>query len=114
MKKIIIAAMVVLAFAVAAFAAAGPATINLADKFGVTAPTKPAVNFPHAFHQTKNQCTECHLTAAGGALKSVKTGAAFAPKGIKGMNNPVHNEFCWECHTKKNVPQGKSCTKCHK
>lgn len=114
MKQVIIAAMVVFAFALAAFAA-GPATINLQKEWGVTGGTKSAVVFPHQFHQTKNQCTECHMTAAGGALKSVKTGAAFNPKGtIKGMSNPAHNEFCWACHTKKNVPQGKACSKCHK
>lgn len=115
MKKVIIAVMVVFTFALVAFAAAGPETVDLQKAWNVAAPTKKAVVFPHRFHQSKNQCTECHMTAAGGALKSVKTGAAFNPKGnVKGMNNVAHSEFCWECHTKKNVPQGKSCAKCHK
>lgn len=113
MKKVIIAIMVVFAFAVVAIAA-GPATIDLSKEWGVAAPTKKAVMFPHDKHQAKNQCTDCHLKAEGGALKNQKTGAEFKPANIKGMKNAAHDEFCWECHVKKNVPQGKSCTKCHK
>jgi hypothetical protein len=56
------------------------------------------------------------MTDKGGVLKNQKTGAAFEPAkaGIKGMKNAAHDDFCWECHVAKKVPQGKSCNKCHK
>ncbi|MGE4265806.1 MAG: cytochrome c3 family protein [Deferribacterales bacterium] len=115
MKKVIISMMVVFAFALVAYAAAtGPATIDLAQKFEVAAPTKKAVQFPHATHQSKLQCVDCHTSDKGGALKNQKTGAALELKGIKGMKNAAHDDFCWACHVAKKVPQGKSCTKCHK
>jgi hypothetical protein len=116
MKKLIVAMMVVCFAVFAAAAASGPETIDLAAKFVNGTPKKPAVQFPHAFHQTKNECTECHMTAEGGALKSIKTGAELKLEGsIKAgaMKNDAHNEFCWECHVAKKVPQGKSCNKCH-
>ncbi|TCK60515.1 cytochrome c3 family protein [Seleniivibrio woodruffii] len=114
MKKVIIAMMVVFTFALVAYAA-GPATIDLAKEWS-TPTTKKAVMFPHDKHQAKLKCVDCHMTEKGGTLKNQKTGAAFEPAklGIKGMKNPAHDEFCWECHTAKSVPQGKSCTKCHK
>lgn len=117
MKKVIISMMVVFTFALVAYAAAnGPATIDLAKEFNVAAPTKKAVQFPHAVHQSKLQCVDCHMTDKGGVLKNQKTGAAFEPAkaGIKGMKNAAHDDFCWECHVAKKVPQGKSCNKCHK
>ncbi|MGE4318191.1 MAG: cytochrome c3 family protein [Deferribacterales bacterium] len=122
MKKVILAVMVVFAFALVAIAANnGPATIDLAKEWGLQTSKKP-VQFPHAVHQSKNQCTDCHVKAEGGALKSVKTGAPLDPKALVaagtlkkgGMKNAIHDEFCWECHVQKKVPQGKSCTKCHK
>jgi len=114
MKKILIAMLVVFAIALVAFAAdKGPETINLADKWEVKA-KKPAVIFPHAFHQTKNECTECH--AADGSLVSID-GKAIAPKGTLKpgkKDKVVHNEFCIKCHKAKKVKKGSSCNTCHK
>lgn len=115
MKKILIA-MLVVCFAVAAAIAAGPAKIDL--KTWVDGePTKPAVNFPHDVHQEKNECTDCHMSAEGGALKNIKAGSgelnfegAIKSKVTK---NSAHDDFCWACHVEKKVPQGKSCNKCH-
>lgn len=121
MKKIFVAVLVVFAFALVAFAATGPETINLAEKWGLT-PKKAAVVFPHAIHQKNNQCTDCHLSAEGGAIKDIKTGAALDPKALVASGDlkagktkhVIHDDFCWECHVKKNVPKGKSCNTCHK
>ncbi|ADD68540.1 cytochrome c3 [Denitrovibrio acetiphilus DSM 12809] len=121
MKKIVIAMLVVFSVALVAFAATSPEKVNLAEQWGLDT-KKPAVEFPHAFHQTKNECIECHMTAEGGALKSIKTGKEFNPKALvasgdikKGKTkNPAHDEFCWECHKAKKVPKGKSCSTCHK
>jgi hypothetical protein len=121
MRKIAIAFLVVFSMSLVAIAAAGPEKINLATTWGLET-KKSAVEFPHAFHQTKNQCTECHMTAEGGALKSIKTGQAIDPKAMVasgalkpgGTKNAIHDEFCWQCHVTKKVPKGKSCTTCHK
>jgi hypothetical protein len=119
MKKIAIAMLVIFSVALVAFAA-GPESINLAEKWGI-APKKPAVVFPHALHQTKNQCVECHATPEGGALKNI-AGATIDPAALVasgnlkpgGMKNDIHDEFCWKCHVEKKVPKGKSCNTCHK
>ncbi len=82
----------------------GPDTINLAEKWEVKA-KKPAVMFPHAFHQTKNECTECHATAEGGPLKNLD-GKTIAPAGTlkPGKKDKlVHDEFCFKCHKAKKV-----------
>jgi hypothetical protein len=80
------------------------------------------VVFPHAVHQAKNECTECHVSAEGGALKNLKKGgeidgkALVAAKKLKTgkTKNPIHDEFCWVCHKAKKVKKGKSCNTCHK
>jgi len=122
MKKIAVAILVVFSVALVAFAASGPEKINLAEKWGLET-KKQAVEFPHAFHQTKNECTECHMTAEGGALKNLdKDGATLDPKALVaagelkkgGTKNPIHDDFCWKCHKEKKVPKGKSCSTCHK
>jgi len=116
MKKIAIAILVVFSVALMAFAAAGPETINLAEKWGLEATSKPAVEFPHAFHQSKNKCTECHATDEGGAIQNIE-GKAIAPAGTlsKGKKDKtVHDEFCIKCHKEKKVPKGTSCNTCHK
>jgi hypothetical protein len=120
MKKIAVAMMVVFV-AMIAFAASGPAEINLAEKWGLDV-KKPAVVFPHDKHQAKNECIECHVAADGGALKNLKKGGELDAKGLiaagkvkKGKTkNPIHDEFCWECHKEKKVKKGKSCNTCHK
>ena len=120
MKKftvLFVTLLIASAFVFAAFAASGPDTVDLGKKWVDGDPKKPAVMFPHAFHQTKNECTECHMTAEGGSLKSIKTGKEinFDGKIGKGKtSNDAHKEFCWECHVAKKVPSGKSCSKCHK
>lgn len=114
MKNIILA-MVVVCFAVFGAIAAGPEKVDLA-KWVEGTPSKPAAQFPHAFHAEKNQCVECHMTAEGGALKNLKTGAQVNFAGAvkeKATKNEAHDAFCWECHVAKKVPQGKSCNKCH-
>lgn len=115
MKKFLILCAV-LSFAIAVVAAEkGPAVIDLSKEFGVTKTTKKPVQFPHEFHQSKNQCTECHLSAEGGKeLKSIKTGEKLVLGEVKGTKNAAHDEFCWACHEAKKVPSGKSCNKCHK
>ncbi len=114
MKKLIVA-MIVVCFAVAAAVAAGPAKIDL-KTWVAGEPSKPAVQFPHDVHQTKNQCTDCHVKEDGGALKNLKAGGDVNFKGavkVKATKNEAHDNFCWECHVAKKVPQGKSCNKCH-
>ncbi|TYB36680.1 MAG: cytochrome c3 family protein [Flexistipes sinusarabici] len=115
MKKLFVILSIMI-FAVIAYAAQkGPETIKMTEVFNVPKTTKKAVEFPHAFHQTKNECTECHMSPEGGKeLKNINTGEKLEVGAVKGIMNPVHKNFCWACHTKKNVPQGKSCTKCHK
>jgi hypothetical protein len=112
MKKILVVITIV-AFALVAYAAnKGPAEIALSTKFDIPKMTKKAVKFPHALHQSKNECTECHLSAEGGALKSSK-GGELKPGKVKGTSNKLHKEFCWPCHKAKKVKKGKSCSKCH-
>ncbi|UOD34540.1 cytochrome c3 family protein [Deferribacteraceae bacterium V6Fe1] len=115
MKKIL-ALIAVLSFALVVFAAEkGPETIDLSKAFNVEKTTKKPVAFPHAFHQTKNECTECHMSAEGGkALKNINTGAQLEVGTVKGTSNNVHKEFCWACHKAKKVKSGTSCNKCHK
>ncbi|KAA0257972.1 cytochrome c3 family protein [Deferribacter autotrophicus] len=114
MKKVSVV-LAILAFAVTVIAGQGPEVIDLSKSFNVPKTTKKAVKFPHWFHQTKNECTECHLSADGGKdLKSAKTGKKLTAGVVKGTANKVHKEFCWPCHKAKKVPKGKSCNKCHK
>lgn len=115
MKKIAVL-LTVLIFAAVAFAAnKGPAEIDMSTKFEIPKMTKKAVMFPHAKHQDKNDCTECHMTAEGGALKNLKKGKSgeLKPGKVKGAGNKVHKEFCFPCHKKKKVKKGTSCKKCH-
>lgn len=120
MRKIAVAILVVFSVALVAVAASGPESINLAESWGLEV-KKKAVVFPHALHQEKNECTECHATAEGGALKNIK-GESIDPKALiasgdlkkGGTKNPIHDDFCWECHKEKKVPKGKSCSTCHK
>ena len=114
MKKIAVI-LTMFIFAIAAYAVdKGPATMDLSKRFNVPKTTKKAVQFPHAMHQKNNECTDCHMTAEGGALKNQKTGKEFNPGVVKGTSNKVHKEFCWDCHKKKKVKKGKSCNTCHK
>lgn len=65
----------------------------------------------HTLHQSKNECTECHVTADGGALKNIKKGGELDPKGLVaagklkkgGTKNDIHDNFCWECHKAKKL-----------
>ncbi|BAI80297.1 multiheme c-type cytochrome [Deferribacter desulfuricans SSM1] len=113
MKKLFIL-LALIVFSSIVIAGQGPEVIDLSKKFNVPKTTKKVVKFPHWFHQTKNQCTECHLDANGGKLKNIKKGGEFNPGVVKGTGNKVHKEFCWPCHKAKKVPRGKSCNKCHK
>ena len=92
-------------FTVMAAVDPGAASINLKTAWSVEGKQKDVV-FDHVFHQTNNECTECHDTAEGGN---------FTPPGeFKGMDqkNAAHN-FCWPCHNDKKVSVKKVCTKCH-
>lgn len=107
MKKwvLIITMLIFSVTTVMAAANNGQPSINLKEAWNVTGKQKDVI-FDHAFHQTNNECTACHATAEGGA---------FVPSGeIKGMDqkNAAHN-FCWTCHTEKNVSVKKTCVKCH-
>jgi hypothetical protein len=109
MKKIIVFSVVCL-FSIVTMALAvdnGAAEINLKDTWKVEGKQKPVI-FPHATHQSNNECVECHATAEGGNFA--------LPGTIAGQNeeNAAHN-FCWTCHTKKNNTKVKKiCTRCHK
>jgi c(7)-type cytochrome triheme protein len=108
-RFLLVVAVIFVLVTIAAAVDNGPATINLREAWSVEAVKQKGkdVVFDHAFHQTNNECTECHETAAGGKWK---------PQGeIKEMNekNAAH-KYCWDCHTKKDVKQVKKvCTKCH-
>ena len=94
----------------------GPETIDLSKSFNVKNKTQKASIFPHRFLQEalEYQCDLCHMSKEGGALKDQNTGKELKVAEVKGAGNPVHTNFCWPCHTKMNVPQGRVCTKCHK
>lgn len=111
MKKLVTLAS---ALAIASIAFANPATIDLSKAFNVASPTKKAVQFQHAAHQKNNQCTDCHMDAAGGKKLKGANGKELVIKEVKGTANTIHKEFCWPCHEKKQVKAGKSCTTCHK
>ncbi|MBZ4647071.1 MAG: multiheme C-type cytochrome [Clostridia bacterium] len=115
MKKIL-ALIAVLSFALVVFAAdKGPETIDLSKSFNYEKTTKKPVMFPHAFHQTKVECAECHMSAEGGKeLKNINTGDILKVTKLVGTANDVHKEFCWPCHKAKKVKSGTSCNKCHK
>jgi len=115
MKKLL-ALLSILAFASIVFALdKGPAEIDMTTVFDVPKTTQKPVTFPHAFHQENNDCEECHMSPEGGKdLRNIKTGEKLEIGVVKGTMNDVHKNFCWECHTKKRVPAGKACTKCHK
>ncbi len=86
--------------------ASGPETIDLKARHHIEG-KKPAVVFPHKLHQEKLECTKCHGSPEGGALK-------VEIKKVKGMGNDFHKKFCWPCHVEMKVPKGKSCSTCHK
>jgi len=114
MKKLLVIMSIMIFASVVYAEEKGPETIKMTDVFNVPKTTKKVVEFPHAFHQTKNECSECHLDPEGGdGLKNINTGKKLEVEEVSGIMNPVHKNFCWACHTKKNVPQGKSCNKCH-
>ena len=87
----------------------GPETMDLKERFAVEG-IKPAVIFSHHKHQEKlnQQCIKCHVSEGGGGKLAVE----FENK--KGISNDFHKKFCWPCHVEMNVPNGKSCTLCHK
>ncbi|MCX8083343.1 MAG: cytochrome c family protein [Calditerrivibrio sp.] len=111
MKKLAIL-FSIMAISVVAFA--NPETIDLSKSFKVDKPTKKAVVFPHKAHQAKNQCTDCHMDAKGGKDLKAANGQKLVPGEVKGVKNAIHENFCFPCHEKKQVKNGKSCTTCHK
>lgn len=95
----------------------GPETIDLSKTFNVKNLAQKPVIFPHRFLQEslEYQCDLCHMSKQGGGpLKDQNTGKELKIAEIKGVGNPLHTNFCWPCHTKMNVPQGRVCNKCHK
>lgn len=95
----------------------GPAEIDLTKTLSVPNRVQKPVIFPHRFLQEalEYQCDLCHMSKEGGLpLKNQNTGKELTLTTITGVANPMHNEFCWPCHTKLNVPQGRVCSKCHK
>lgn len=73
--------------------AKGPAEITIKTEAG----KKPA-KFPHAKHQGKNECADCHKSDKYPADKkwSMKNG----------------HDFCQGCHKEKGAPV--TCATCHK
>lgn len=98
MKKMVLCSALALAVAFGAFGVAsaedkGPADITLKSAAG----KKPAV-FPHAKHQAKMKCDDCHKNPNYPADKKwdMKKG----------------HGLCQDCHKKSNGPN--KCTDCHK
>lgn len=105
----IMAVTFVFAGTLCAQAKKAPATITLTPKVKSMAP----VTFNHEKHSTQFKCTDCHATAAGGALKTAdaKPNAFHVAMAKSGL--------CVDCHVKeaaatppKKTP--KLCNDCHK
>lgn len=115
MKKLL-ALISIMSFALIVFAVEkGPEIIDLSKEFNIENPSKKPVMFQHALHQTKNECTDCHMSANGGKqLINTKTGELFVVEKTKGIGNDWHQNFCFPCHERMKVQGGKSCNTCHK
>lgn len=114
---VVIASLIIVASAVA-FAevspakGVGPETINLSSL--ATEHTKKDVIFPHWKHQKalNNACTRCHGSA--NKLVDQKTGKLLDVTKVASFANPIHNNFCFECHARERVVQvGRNCNSCH-
>ncbi len=81
----------------------GAPVINLKMKYSSRGKIGPVV-FPHLTHQKVLKCEECHNP---GTLN-------FEIRKQYGMGNDFHEKFCFPCHEKMDVPDGKVCTNCHK
>jgi hypothetical protein len=95
----------------------GPETIDMSKIFNVKNLTQKPVIFPHRFLQEslEYKCDLCHMSKQGGGpLKDQNTGKELKVAEVKGAGNVLHTNFCWPCHTRMNVPQGRVCNKCHK
>jgi predicted CXXCH cytochrome family protein len=90
MKKIILAAVLTLAFAVSAMAAAPAGPISLPAKNGNVA-------FKHDTH-AKQDCKTCHGDAAPAKL---------------GLDKDKAHKLCKDCHAEKKAGPTK-CGECHK
>jgi len=84
----------------------GPAEINMKTTFKVEG-SKEAVIFPHHEHQNNLDCSNCHLDIEKNSDLKIKLTK------FNGYSNDFHKKFCWPCHEKLEVPQGKKCSTCH-
>lgn len=90
----------------------GPETINLSKL--ATEHTKKEVIFPHWTHQRalNNECARCH--GSGNKLVDQKTGKLLDTTKVASFANPIHDNFCFECHARERVVQvGRNCNSCH-
>ena len=101
----------------------GPAEITLQATVDAAAKAKPA-HFPHAKHQEKLKCADCHHSAADGKMVAYVEGqkiekceschnkAAGMPKGIDTFKNAAHKK-CKGCHKESGNKELTKCTTCH-
>lgn len=113
-------------FSANAMADKGPAEMTLQATVDAAAKPKPAM-FPHAKHQEKLACGECHHTkGADGKQVAYTEGmkiekcetchnkAAGLDKKIATFKDAAHTN-CKDCHKEKNVDTKKlGCKLCHK
>lgn len=101
----------------------GPADITLESTIDKGTKPKPAV-FPHAKHQEKLKCADCHHAGAVGKqtpyaegmkiekCESCHNKAAGMPKGIETFKNAAHKN-CKSCHKETGDKALTKCTACH-
>lgn len=102
----------------------GPAEITLQSTIDGAKKAKPAV-FPHAKHQEKLKCADCHHTKdADGKQVAYTEGmkiekceschnkAAGMPKGLDTFKNTAHKK-CKACHKKTGNKKLTKCSTCH-
>jgi hypothetical protein len=130
MKKMLLCGTMVLSFCVAgvvglAMAAdKGPAEIVLKSTVDPAATPKPAT-FPHAAHQARQKCGDCHhgkgadgkriAYVEGQKIEKCETchnTKAGMPEKVNSFKNAGH-ALCKDCHT-KSKPELAKCTVCHK
>ncbi len=130
MKKLLVCGAVLAAFFVVgsgvSFAEAdkGPAEITLESTIDPAKKPKPSI-FPHAEHQSRLECGECHhgKDADGkkvayvdgqeiGKCESCHNKAAGMPKEVESFKNAAHAQ-CKDCHAAKDKALAK-CSVCHK
>lgn len=102
----------------------GPAEMTLQATVDAASKAKPA-QFPHAKHQEKNKCADCHhgkgddgkQTPYTDGMKiekceSCHNKAAGMPKGLETYKNAAH-KLCKDCHKATGNKALTKCSNCH-